>query len=271
LLEYLDDTLKLPDDLSQSLGLATLGTVSRIKGKGYPEKSIADQDPFSPVSEAYRMIRTNIQFMTMDRPAKSIMVTSAVSGEGKSITAANLGIVMAQAGLKTVIVDADLRWPVQHLIFKVPHTRGLTDLLRSSQFDITSHLKPTGIENLQLLTCGALPPDPSELLGSERMGQLLAILNERVDVAIFDTPPLLAVADAAILSRRADGVVLVIEAGQTRREIARQAIANLTQSRANLLGGVLNRVRYTQGGDYYHHHYASKKPGLASQPAHSGQ
>jgi succinoglycan biosynthesis transport protein ExoP len=263
LLEYLDDTLKSADDLSQSLGLTSLGAVGQIKGSRYHDKLIASQDPFAPAAEAYRIIRSNIQFMSIDQPVKSIMVTSSSPGEGKSFTVANLGLVMAQAGLKTIIVDSDLRRPVQHQIFKVSNAGGLTDLMRSPELEINRHLKHTEIENLQVITCGTLPPNPAELLGSQRMGQLLAGLSEIADVVIYDSPPAVVVADTAVLSRRVDGVVLVVEAGQTRRDVARQAIMNLQQAGAHILGGVLNRASYKRGGYYYYHYYASKthKPG----------
>jgi non-specific protein-tyrosine kinase len=258
LVEYLDNTLKSTDDFSQSLGLTILGTVGRIEGKHDQDRLIASQNPFSPVSEAYRMIRSNIQFMSVDRPAKIIMVTSPSPGEGKSTTAANLGVVMAQAGLKTILIDADLRRPTQHEIFQVPHLGGLTDLLCSPELEINGHLRNTRVPNLYLITCGVLPPNPSELLGSQRLAQLLTSLNEMADVVIFDSPPAAAVADAAVLSNRVDGVVLVTRPGHTRRDIARQAILNLQQAGANFFGGVLNRVSKKEGG-YYHQYYTPKK------------
>jgi non-specific protein-tyrosine kinase len=240
--EYLDSTLKSPDDFSQSVGLPVLGIVGRIEGKQYQDKIIASQNPFSPVLEAYRMIRSNIQFMSVDRPAKIIMVTSPTLGEGKSTTVANLGVVMAQAGLKTIIVDADLRQPVQDQIFQVPNVNGLTDLLCAPELEVQNHLKNTTVENLQLITCGILPPNPSELLGSQRMGQVLADLHKLADVIIFDSSPVVAAADAAVLSNRVDGVVLVTMAGKTRREVAKQAVLILQQAGANFFGGILNRV-----------------------------
>lgn len=269
LLEYLDDTLKSADDISQLLGLFTLGTVTRIKGKNYQGKLLASQDPFSPVAEAFRMIRSNIQFMSIDRPIKSIVVTSAAPGEGKSITVANLGIIMAQAGLKTIILDTDLRRPVQHQIFMVSNKGGLTDLLRSPELNFNSYLRNTGIENLHVITCGTLPPNPAELLGSQRMVHLLAGLDDIADVVLCDSPPAAPVTDAAILSSHVDGAVLVIEAGQTRREIATQAMVNLQQAGVNLLGVVLNRASGKRGGYYYY--YMSNKRRPAGRPGGSGQ
>jgi non-specific protein-tyrosine kinase len=254
--EYFDDTLKSGDDLSRSLDLTALGAISRIKGRQYQDKQIAaSQNPFSPVAEAYRMIRSNIQFMSVDRPTKAIMITSAVPGEGKSTTAANLGVIMAQAGLKTIIVDTDLRRPVQHEIFQVPNLGGLTELLRSPELEIGSHLRHTKVDNLRILTAGVLPPNPAELLSSQRMGQLLANLNELADVLIYDSPPVLMVTDAAVLSSRVDGTVLVIQAGRTHRSTIRQAMANLQHANARLLGGVLNRVSEKKGSYYYHLSY----------------
>jgi non-specific protein-tyrosine kinase len=267
-LESLDNTLKSADDLNQSLGLPVLGTVGRVEGKIYQDKVIVSQDPFSPVSEAYRMIRSNIQFMSVGRPAKTIMVTSPTPGEGKSTTVANLGIVMAQAGLKTIIVDADLRRPVQHWIFQLPNLVGLTDLLCSPELEINGHLRKTSVQNLQLITCGVLPPNPSELLGSQRMGQLLASLNELADVVIFDSSPAVAVADAMVLSNWVDGVVLVTQARQTRRDVARQAVLNLQQAGANFFGVVLNRVS-KEGSYYYHQYYTPNRRGPAGQPSHA--
>ena len=268
LLEYLDDTLKSKRDLSDLLGLTPLGAISRIEGKDYPDKLIAINDLFAPVGEAYRIVRSNIQFAAVDRPVKSIMITSPTPNEGKSITVANLGVVMAQAGLKTIIVDADLRRPVQHQIFRIPTPGGLTDLLCTPEADPTEYLRKTEIENLRVITCGALPPNPSELLGSQRMEQLLADLTGLAEVILFDSPPALLVADAVVLSGKVDGVVLVTQAGVTRIGAARQAILNLQQAGANLLGGVLNQVKGKRGGYYYYqgyHYYGSSNGQGAGQ------
>ncbi|HMQ51168.1 MAG TPA: polysaccharide biosynthesis tyrosine autokinase [Anaerolineae bacterium] len=255
LLEYLDDTLKSAADLSQTLGLTTLGAVGRMNGKRYQDKLIATHETFSPVSETYRMIRSNIQFMAVDRPVKSIMVTSPSTSEGKSVTVANLGMVMAQADLKTIIVDTDLRRPRQHEIFQIPNVGGMTDLLREPEPDFKSYVRKTNIENLHLIPSGVLPPNPSELLSSDRMKQVLTKLTELADVVIFDSPPVLAVADAAVLSNRVDGVLMVIHARHTRRNLARQALSILQQADANLLGGVLNQV--PEKGAPYRAYYPS--------------
>jgi succinoglycan biosynthesis transport protein ExoP len=256
LLEFIDDTVKTPEILSKSLGLTVLGTVAYMKGKDYKGKLISSHSPFSPVLEAYRLVRTNIQFMELDQPNKSILVSSASPGEGKSITTVNLGVTMAQAGLKTVIVDTDLRIPVIHKILQVPNSTGLTDLLRHGQFEIDDYLKSTGIENLQVITSGALPPNSSEMLGSQRMEELIKYLEERADVVLFDTPPVLAVSDAAVLSQRVSGVVLVVDT-HSRRDTTTQAVNRLHQVHARLLGCVLNRAS-VRGSHYQYHSYYSR-------------
>lgn len=251
LLEFLDDTFKSTQELTKTLGVATLGVISRIKGRKDQNKLLAYQDAFAPPAEAYRMIRSNLQFITDDQPVKSIVVISPNSGEGKSFSVANLGVIMAQADLKTIIVDADLRQPAQHHLFQVSEQPGLTELLREPKLEVSKHLRKTKVENLQILTSGARSFKSTELLGSQRMQQLLNSLSELAEVVIIDSPPALAFADAAILSNRADGVVLIIEAGRTRRDEALQVIANLQKANANLLGVVLNRSTQRHDQVYY--------------------
>jgi non-specific protein-tyrosine kinase len=250
-LEYLDDTIKSTDDLNTSLGLTVLGSITRMKGEGYKDRLITTHSPFSPMSEAYRLVRTNVQYMAVDQPAKSIMITSPNPGEGKSITTANLGVIMAQANLRTIIVDADLRQPVMHKIFRVPNMDGVTDLLRSPDLEIGNQLKDTGVENLKLITSGPLPPNSAEMIGSQRMAELVRRLNDIADVILFDSSPVLAVTDASVLSSRVDGVILVMQAKRTRRDAAKQAIKRLNQIGANILGTLLNQA---SGKDASYHH-----------------
>lgn len=272
LIEYLDDTLKSAAELDQAAGLPALGVVSHIGGKSYHDKLISSTDLFSPATEAYRLIRSNIQFMAVDRPLKTILVTSATPEEGKSVTVANLGVVMAQAGLNTIIVDGDLRRPVQHVIFQVPQQAlllgGLTELLCNHEAEAGAYLRKTAIPNLQLVTSGTLPPNPAELLGSQRMSQVLAGFSELADVIIVDSPPAAVVADAAVLSARLDGVVVVVKAGRTRLSALRQAMTNLGQADARILGGVLNQVSQRQRQGYYYYYYHSRYASPAkAQPA----
>jgi succinoglycan biosynthesis transport protein ExoP len=251
MLEFLDDTFKSTQELTKTLGVPTLGVISRIKGKKGQNKLLVYQDSFAPAAEAYRMIRSNLQFITDDQPVKSLVMVSPNLGEGKSFTVANLGVIMAQADLKTIIVDADLRQPTQHHLFQVSAQPGLAELLREPTLEVSKHLRKTRLENLQILTSGAGSLKSTELLGSQRMQQLLDSLTELADVVIIDSPPALALADAAILSNKADGVVLIIEAGRTRRDETLHVIASLQQAKANLLGVVLNRATQKQAPVYY--------------------
>lgn len=255
LLEYIDDTVKTTEDLNASFGVTALGNVARMKGKDYKGRLVSAQDSFAPEVEAYRLIRTNIQFAAVDEPTKSIVVTSPSPGEGKSLTAANLAIVMAQAGHKTILVDSDLRMPVMHKIFQLPNVDGLTDLLRSPKSEIDETIKDTGIENLQVITSGPLPPNSSEMLVSLRMQELIQCLENMADMVIFDSPPILAVTDPAILSQRVDGIVLVVQTGRTHRGSIKQALNRLRQIEANVLGIVLNQAPGARAGYYYYSHY----------------
>ena len=265
LIEYLDDTLKNPDDVVAALKLSTLGAIPRTR----QDSADADADrqlvtflnPKSPISEAYRILRTNIQFSSLDKPIRTLLVTSANPSEGKSTTASNLAAVMAQTGQKVVLIDTDLRRPVIHKVFNVPNNIGLTSALLTPPDPTTlAHLiQPTEIKNLSVLTSGPLPPNPSELLGSHRMGDLIEALKSVADIVIFDSPPALAVTDSAVLARQLDGVLLVVDSGETREPLARRAVEELSKVGAHILGVALNRLSptNTDGYYYYYHHYYS--------------
>lgn len=259
LIEYLDDTIKSSEDVEKTTHLKTLGSIALIPGDRWREKLITQKHPKSPTSEAYRVLRTNLQFSSLDEPLRTLLVTSPNPTEGKSTTVANLAVVMAQAGKSVIIVDADLRRPVQHRFFAMENRDGLTDVLLDEELNLDGHLKRaeigTGIENLHVLTSGALPPNPSELLNSERMRALIERLKEQADVVLFDSPPSLVVTDASVLALRTDGVLIVAEAAQTRKKVAQEGIEALQKVGANLVGVVLNRIRAGRGGYYYHHYY----------------
>ncbi len=259
LIEYLDDTLKTPEDIRQALGLTTLGIIGRLSPEVQDDGLVTLAHPRSPVSEAYRVLRTNIQFSTLDRPVKTLLVTSPNPNEGKSTTAANLAVVFAQAGHSVVLVDSDLRRPALQRLFDVTGSSGLTTALLQSTPTADGFLMSTGMENLRLLGTGALPPNSSELLGSARMVALVEQLKETAEVIIFDSPPVLAVADAAVLASRLDGVVLVVEAGRTRQELAQRAMESLHQVGANVLGAVLNRLPERERS-YYYQYYEAEEP-----------
>jgi polysaccharide biosynthesis transport protein len=258
LLEYLDDTIKTPEDVEKSMHLTTLAGISRIPEDKPGEPLITVKHPKSPISEAYRVLRTNLQFSSLDRPLRTLLVTSPNPTEGKSTTVANLGVVMAQAGRRVILVDSDLRRPVLHRIFGVENTGGLTDALLSPEPILDGHLLSTGVENLRLLNTGALPPNPSELLGSQRMAQLVERLKEEADVILFDSPPSLAVTDASVLATQTDGVLIVADAGRTRRSLARESAERLRQVGARVVGVALNRLKPGRGGYYYYYYYYSQ-------------
>jgi succinoglycan biosynthesis transport protein ExoP len=257
LIEYLDDSLKSPEEVTRSLHLPTIGSIARIGG-GEDEKLVAALAPRSSITEAYRVLRTNIQFSSVDRPVKAILVTSPGPTEGKSLMAANLAVVMAQAGLRTILVDGDLRKPSLHRLFGVSNDAGLTNgLIQQSALD--GFVRRTGVENLRIITTGALPPNPAEVLGSERMRALKTQLESQTDVIILDSPPCLPLTDAAILARLVDGVILVVDCSRTRRELALRAKELIENVGGRILGVVLNRIT-PRGSGYYQYYYQYYAP-----------
>lgn len=269
LLDFLDDSIKTSAEMERSLGVSALGAVDRINGKDPRDLLIINHDPFSPAYENYRLLRTKIQFMSVDHPGRTVMVTSPGRSEGKSLTAANLGIVMAQAGLKTVIIDANLRQPVMHDLFQLSNQEGLTHLLRGHEQVLERYLRSTLVPNLRVLPSGATPSNPAELLGSKRMGEVLRELSESVDVVLCDVPEAVTVADASVLSNQVDGVLLVIDAGHTDRNAAMQAVANLRDAGANLLGGIFNRIGAKRGRTVFTRSADKSEASVSSQPAGS--
>jgi polysaccharide biosynthesis transport protein len=255
LIEYLDDTVKTPEDIERISKLATLGAITQIEGDEYPDKLISIRQPRSPITEAYRVLRTNIQYSSIDKPIKTLLMTSPGPGEGKSVTLANLASVIAQSGLKVILVDTDLRRPSQHKVFGLSNRRGLTDAILHPLPGISEFLQKTELENLRLLTTGPLPPNPAELLTSVRMGELIEELKNQADMVLFDSPPSLIVADAAILGSKVDGVILVNDAGRTRTAAARRAVDEMHRVRAHLLGIILNRLSANGDGFMYPYYY----------------
>jgi capsular exopolysaccharide synthesis family protein len=212
--------------------------------------------PRSPVSEAYRTLRTNLEFSSLDKPIKTMVVTSPGSEEGKSTTLANLAVTIAQADKKVILVDCDLRRPAQHAIFGLPNDVGLTTMVVDAKAMGEPPLLGTGVPGLLLLPSGPLPPNPSELLGSRRMQEIIAGLSERADIVLFDAPPIVAVTDAAVLASRVDAVLLVVKAGATKRDHAQKARALLEKVNAHLVGAVLNNVKMDTS---YYHYYSEQK------------
>ncbi|MFD2611102.1 CpsD/CapB family tyrosine-protein kinase [Paenibacillus gansuensis] len=217
---------------------------------------IADSNPHSPITEAYRTLRTNIRFSSVDKPAQVIMVGSAVPGEGKSTTAANLSIVYAQEGKKVLLMDCDLRKPTVHTRFAVHNRNGLTNLL-AGNYQPHEAFRETGVDNLTVITSGAIPHNPSELLASKRMAGLLEKFRADFDIIIIDTPPILAVTDALIVSSFSDGVVLVVKSGKTKKALVQKAKSSLDHVNANLLGVVLNNKKREDAEAGYVYYYGA--------------
>lgn len=207
-------------------------------------------DPRSPVSEAYRTLRTNLQFYSLDHPLHTLVVTSPAPEEGKSTTIANLAVTMAQGGRRTILVDCDLRRPSLHEIFGVQQEPGFTNMVLEDADE--APLQETAVENLWLLAGGTQPPNPADLLGSKKVDQVIARLAEVADVILFDAPPVIAVTDAAVLGAKVDGVLLVINAGKTKREHAERAKDTLEKAKVRIVGATLtNAPRDSVMGGYY--------------------
>lgn len=211
-------------------------------------------DPKSVVAEAYRVLRTNLQFSAVDKPLKTILVTSSVPQEGKSMVIANLAISIASTGNKTLLVDADLRRPKQHKNYLLENHIGLSNFL-AENLPLDTVINPTKVDTLHVITSGPVPPNPAEILGSERMNKFIEEVSSIYDTVLFDTPPVNSVADASILSSRMDGVILVVEAGSTEREAVIIAKQQLEKVNARILGVVLNKVQQRSGSYYYYYYY----------------
>ena len=256
LLEYLDDRVKTVEQASGNAGAMTLGSIGKIAGSGPGTQLVTRSDANSPLSEAYRMLRVNLDFTAVDSPLQTVAITSANPGEGKSTTIANLAVALAESGKRVILVDTDLRRPTLHRIFELPNERGVTSaLLNPESSELHQHLAPTEVPNLQLMPCGPIPPNPAELLSSRRMAALIGALKAECDIVLFDTPPLLVFADAALLARACDGVILTARAYTTRLGALRQASEQLTQAGARLLGVVLNGVATPRGKQHSYYYY----------------
>ncbi len=263
LIEHFNDTIKAPHDIAAIADIPVLASIAQVRDEG-DLPLIAHTQPRSPVSEAFRALRTGIQFAGVDAPLRTLVVTSPGLGEGKSFVTANLGIVFAQMGHRVIIVDTDLRKPTQHKFFGLPGNVGLTNVLPgNADVSLQDVLQKTRVPNLWLLTCGPTPPNPSELLGSQRMGELVTALTQVADVVLFDTPPALAVTDASLLARRTDGTLVVVRVGNTRQPALYQTLTEFQRVEVNVIGAVLNMLPPRSGlyyWYYYGHHYYMPYP-----------
>ena len=278
--EFLDNSVKSVEHLERK-GLTILGIIpdmhhqagGSIKkpvsnpskgGTDFRRRLITYEDPKSPIAESYRSLRTNISYASPDKKVKSLLVSSPQPGEGKSTTTANLAIAFAQLRKKTLLVDADLRKPVQHNVFDQPRGPGLAEYLVGEINNISDIIHASKIDNLFILTAGGLPPNPSELLGSERMSKLVKQLENEWDMVLFDSPPIVAVTDASMISAEIDSIALVVKAGQTDKAAVDRALDTISNVKAPLIGAILNGAnpetlagKYSYYYSYYNYYYHS--------------
>lgn len=268
--EYMDDTIKTPEDLEDRVGVPVLGFVPAMNTKGTGAESFAHRgmvstlEPTSSVTEAYRNIRTSLFFSAPPEEARALVITSGGPGDGKTTTAANLALVIAQSGKRVLLVDADFRRPMLHNVFRIRSRTGATTVLVGEATLEEAVRQPSNngkpIDNLDVLIAGPKPPNPAELLDSERMRQLLEEARQKYDRVLLDTPPVLFVADASILGALSDGVIMVVKSAKNTRSLATRAREQLEGVNARILGGILNDVRVSHLGyyysDYYYHGYS---------------
>lgn len=251
---YLDDTVKTGGDVRRLTGKAALGSIPSLVSADGVESLRA---PHSPAAERYRSLRTALQFATLGQPIRSLVITSPRPGDGKTATVTNLGAVLAQAGQRVILVDADLRKPQLHTHFGgITNRAGLTNLLLAQPGDgvVEALLQPTEIPGLRVLTTGPLPPNPADVLNLPRIREILASLEDAADIVLVDAPPM-AVSDPLIIAGLVDGVLLVMVGGQTRSGELTQVVQELTRTSTPLIGAVINRANVK--GDEFYAHYAS--------------
>lgn len=286
LLEFLDSSVSTQQEIEERLKLAFLGFIPSIpdesaaaaaavpdgKGPGVLRDLHVYKHPKSSVAEACRAVRTNLLFMSPDEPSRTMVVTSSGPQEGKSTTVISLGIAMAQSGSKVLLLDTDMRRPRLHKAFGVSNEVGVSSLV-VGEGKLEDAIKTTEVPNLFVLPCGPIPPNPAELLHTQAFRELLEKLKGRYDKVVLDSPPIGAVADAVVLSTVADGVLMVLKAGQTHREVAKRAVRALNDVKAKLFGAVLNDINLEKSkyGDYYYayrqygYYYGESKPKEGAQ------
>jgi polysaccharide biosynthesis transport protein len=272
--DHLDDTLKTKEDLEgASGGLPTVGLVPQVaSAKGAAPAIVSLEQPSSPAAEAYRTLRTSLQFLSLDRPVRTLMLTSPNAGEGKTTTIANLGVVFARAGVKVVIVGCDLRRPKVHELFGLSNTVGLTSVLLGEASVADALQAVPASKYLRVLASGPLPPNPSELLSLKRTADIIESLSADRTIVLVDSPPVLPVTDALVLARHADACIMVCAAGTTTQSEMSRAVELLQQVDAPLVGAILNGVRngagygYGYGGYGYGRPYTSDEPASTSRP-----
>lgn len=267
--DHLDDSLKTKEDLEEATaGLPTVGLVPQVAmPKGAPQAVISLEQPSSPAAEAYRTLRTSLQFLSLDRPVRRLMITSPNAGEGKTTTIANLGVVFARAGIPVVIVGCDLRRPKIHELFELPNTLGLTSVLLGEASVAEALQTVPGTKYLRVLASGPLPPNPSELLSLRRTADIISSLTTDRTIVLVDSPPVLPVTDALVLARHVDATIVVCAAGITTQSEATRSMELLRQVDAPLAGTILNGVRSGAGYGYGHGGYGYSRPYTPDEPA----
>lgn len=218
-----------------------------------PRDLVIIDEPKSPVSEQFRTIRTNITYSSIDTEIKSVLFTSATPNAGKSTTAANVAVAYAQSGKKTLILDADLRRPTMHYTFEMNNQRGLSTAI-VNEMEVEEMVRPTDIDNLDVITSGPIPPNPSELIASNKMAQFFKILTLQYDMVIVDSPPILAVTDGQLLSKLVDGTIMVTDVEQNNRDVLTQAKELLHKADASITGVVLNNKKMDTDNNYYYYY-----------------
>jgi capsular exopolysaccharide synthesis family protein len=271
LIEILDNTIKNPEEIRSILPFPVLGYIGELeRDKSGVVLSVADR-PLSPVSEGFRSLRTNLEFVGVDRPLRTVLVTSANPGDGKTSVAMNLAIMMAQSEKRVILLDADMRRPAMHRALGIPNREGLSDLFRG-HVGVDEVARVWRNDRLKVVTSGTVPPNPTELLSSNRMDQILLNLQDAADIIIIDSPPFF-VADSWVLASKVDGVLLVVRPGYTRRNMIRNLLEQIKRINAKVIGVALNRMANPQGAysaSSYMSYYYSIETDKASQTAAMG-
>lgn len=256
LVDYLDDSIESREEAQRLYDAPVLGEIPRhreLEGEQRRSSLVMVTEPKSPIAESFRALRTNIQYVNYERQLKVLMVTSAGPSAGKSFVLANLAVSLAEAGHRVIVICCDMRRPALHEFFHLSNASGLSSVLVGKKA-LEETLKSSGKRNLQVLTSGPLPPNPSELIGSRRMNELLAQAKSMADFVLIDTPPVLAVSDAAVLAPRTDGVLVVCGMGLAKRDDARKTRDMLQQVKSNLVGVVLNYMEEARSYGYYNYY-----------------
>lgn len=258
LMEFLDNTFRDADEISKVVSAPIIGYIGELERERNGALLTVAERPLSPVAEGFRSLRTNLEFMAVDHPLKTLVVTSAAAGDGKTSVALNLALMMAQSDKRVILLDADLRRPALHRALGIPNREGLSDLFRG-HLDLDDVIRPWKDERLRIITTGTIPPNPTELLSSQRMDHILAGLQAKADIVIVDGPPFF-VPDAWVLASKVDGALFVVRPGYTRRNAVRAAFDQFKRVNARVVGVALNRLSRPRGlytpGTYMSYYYS---------------